>query len=388
MEETKVLELCAKHGLELNFNLSKYNTKVIDGISIELNSFIRDIFTIVDTLNSKEGKKGFLFGVSNIVKTTNIQPIRKRTIEVFKTQFKERIKEYFDLHGINFANPYCNAKEMKTDLSQLCESCPLAEKIQKGIEEQIVFEASEQKEILTESQFKNYLNTEVLDAQNAMKDVRLFEMQDKGSGVENQSFQSNRTKVYIWNKERIKALNGFSKDLEKPKQIAKSQKLEETAKEYRENYQPNLESFKNEFEADESSSIEIEIEQIKNSENKFWPALPMTEVIDHFKIMTEKKSKSGQPFLAEKQFISFLKRGFLNDETEPKQKINFAYGEKGLVINRFYQFFELLTNIDYGFSQKEKQKIVSLILNCFSNSDFTKSSISELLKPNKSKKKW
>jgi hypothetical protein len=137
---------------------------------------------------------------------------------------------------------------------------------------------------------------------------------------------------------------------------------------------------------DNSFDFDRELEQIKETENDFWKGYSMKNVINHFRVFTDLKSKNGKHFLTEVQFLSFLKRGFLKDETEPKQKINFKYGEKGLVVRRFYEFFIILT--DYEFSQKQKQKITDLIMRCFCNADFTESNISELLKPNGTKKRW
>ena len=66
---------------------------------------------------------------------------------------------------------YCTSKEFKKDISKLCEACPLIELINNGIESQILEEALEQKEILTESQFKEYVEKEILNAQEAMKNT-------------------------------------------------------------------------------------------------------------------------------------------------------------------------------------------------------------------------
>jgi hypothetical protein len=100
--------------------------------------------------------------------------------------------------------PYCTSKEFKTDLSELCEQCPLKEKIQQGIQDQIVFQAEEKKRIYTESQFTKYVTDEISSAEKSMNKVFLLEKQQHGS---NDGLRKNRIETYIWNKERIKALN-------------------------------------------------------------------------------------------------------------------------------------------------------------------------------------
>jgi len=77
------------------------------------------------------------------------------------------------------------------------------------------------------------------------------------------------------------------------------------------------------------------LSDISNSENLFWKGIPMEMVIEHFKVLLKSENKYGIPFLTTEQFISFLKRGFLNNKSEPKQKINFYPLKKVLVIKRF-----------------------------------------------------
>ena len=98
--------------------------------------------------------------------------------------------------------PTCTTKEFKDDISKLCDNCPLTEKIKKGIKEQIIFQTEQKKSILTDDQFKKYLNAEIENATKSM-DYMFMESQN------NTNFMSNIIEVYIWNKERIKALNSF-----------------------------------------------------------------------------------------------------------------------------------------------------------------------------------
>jgi hypothetical protein len=62
----------------------------------------------------------------------------------------------------------------------------------------------------------------------------------------------------------------------------------------------------------------------------------MPQVIEHFKVFTTTNSISGNKVLTEIQFISFIKKGFLNDSSQPKQSFNYANGEKGFIVKRFY----------------------------------------------------
>ncbi|GAB3995159.1 hypothetical protein GCM10028807_34600 [Spirosoma daeguense] len=98
---------------------------------------------------------------------------------------------------------HCTANEFKVDLSELCPKCPLIEYISTKIDEQIVFQANQQKEILTDIQFTEYCNAEITDAQKEMREASIYVQQDK----DDPKFRSSRILSYIWNKERIKALN-------------------------------------------------------------------------------------------------------------------------------------------------------------------------------------
>ena len=124
--------------------------------------------------------------------------------------------------------------------------------------------------------------------------------------------------------------------------------------------------------------------EISKVENRFNKSLPMAEVVKHFKVFTERKSKNGKPFLTPEQLISFLKKGFLGKQELPKQKINYSNTEKGLVILRFYELF-LLAVTNYG-EKNSKSKYINLVLNCFDNWD--KKSIEAFFKPNRIMQKW
>jgi len=53
----------------------------------------------------------------------------------------------------------------------------------------------------------------------------------------------------------------------------------------------------------------------------------MDKTINHFEILTTRKTKTEFLFNKE-QFISFLKRGFLNDKNQPVQKIKLSLAKR------------------------------------------------------------
>ena len=128
--------------------------------------------------------------------------------------------------------------------------------------------------------------------------------------------------------------------------------------------------------------IKRELHEIMNSENKFWRGLPMEFVINHFSVFTTSKSTNKNVFLTNEQFISFLRRGFLNDLTQPVQKINCAIGEKGKIIKTFYKFYELAT-VQYECTYT-KEIHIHLFTDCFNN--WTPESIKEFFVPNRVRK--
>ena len=99
----------------------------------------------------------------------------------------------------------CTSREFKMDISELCEKCPLAPLIVNGIENQIIKQANVKKELLSKDQFQRYVDSEIENATSTMQRMFLIEQQNKG--YKNDPHRANRIKTYIWNKERIKALN-------------------------------------------------------------------------------------------------------------------------------------------------------------------------------------
>lgn len=134
----------------------------------------------------------------------------------------------------------------------------------------------------------------------------------------------------------------------------------------------------------EKPSFESIINEIENSENRFWKGLPMKKVVEHFKVMTTRKNNNKDSYLTEEQFISFLKKGFLNDTNQLKQKINCSTGDKGFVILRFYELYDLAVS-QYA-HPRPKKPFINLFLDCFDN--WGESTVESFFKPNKTKEKW
>jgi hypothetical protein len=132
------------------------------------------------------------------------------------------------------------------------------------------------------------------------------------------------------------------------------------------------------FESFQTDNI---LSDIRNSENHFWKGLPMNKVVDHFILMTTRKNRNGEPYLTNEQLISFLRKGFLNDAAQPQHKINCTANEKGFVIKRFYQLYDL--SVAQYCHPAKKEKFINLFTDCFDNWD--KESVAALFKPNKVK---
>ncbi|QMU28126.1 hypothetical protein [Adhaeribacter radiodurans] len=138
------------------------------------------------------------------------------------------------------------------------------------------------------------------------------------------------------------------------------------------------------IEQPETNYDEILLE-IRGAENQFWKGLPMEGVIKHFEIMTKKKSKNGEVFLTNEQLLSFLKKGFLNDANQPMQKINCTTTEKGFIIKRFYELFDLAVS-QYAYPMNKKNRFINLFTDCFDNWDAK--TIPTFFKPGRTKEKW
>jgi hypothetical protein len=135
----------------------------------------------------------------------------------------------------------------------------------------------------------------------------------------------------------------------------------------------------------EFQNFDQEIGRLRAKENLFWKGIPMEVAIDHFIKLTTHKNKKREPYLTQSQFISFIKRSFLQQNQEAKQTLNIGNSENGAVIKLFYQFFDLAVA---GYGEKSKnEKYIRLVLDNFTNWD-TFSQVKSLFRKDKSSKIW
>jgi hypothetical protein len=132
-------------------------------------------------------------------------------------------------------------------------------------------------------------------------------------------------------------------------------------------------------------NFQNELEQLNKQDNKLHKGLPMNFIIEHLKVFVNINKKNAKKYLTEEQFISFIKRGFLNDETQPKQKINYVNGQRGFIILRFYQLFDMSVS-EYSYPSN-KSKFIEMIIDCFDNLG-TIDQVKSFFKPSKTKQIW
>lgn len=85
----------------------------------------------------------------------------------------------------------------------------------------------------------------------------------------------------------------------------------------------------------------VDFKSLLEMGNTFCRSMPMDIPIEHFKVLTIKKSKNGKPFLTQDEFEVFIKKAFLGIEGLEKQKFNQApKGEKFKIQYLFRQFYE------------------------------------------------
>lgn len=136
------------------------------------------------------------------------------------------------------------------------------------------------------------------------------------------------------------------------------------------------------FLADVINWCELEIERIQqiqehkksipdnsqDEENIFSKSMPISIANEHFKVLTERKSKNGQPFLTIEAFDYFIQRAFLGKD-KPKQTINWGDREKLFIVKRFYEFYNISWR-DYENTQQCTEKYIRLLTDNFTNWDY------------------
>jgi hypothetical protein len=130
--------------------------------------------------------------------------------------------------------------------------------------------------------------------------------------------------------------------------------------------------------------IEAFFSKIENEENLFCPGMPIKIPIEHFKVFVDRKNKSGNTYLTNEEFISFIKRAFINDKSIAKITLKIGNGERGFAVKRFYEFFTMAAN-EYEKTNQCRDKYLRLVTDNFNNWSYAK------LKnnfTNKTKKNW
>lgn len=96
----------------------------------------------------------------------------------------------------------CTTEGLKQDISELCQDCPLPGLIKEGIEQRTIAQAEALQHALPPAQFKAYLSREIEAAAKAL--ATLMQLAQRPGAL-----FPNITKQFLWNKERIKALQAF-----------------------------------------------------------------------------------------------------------------------------------------------------------------------------------
>lgn len=112
-------------------------------------------------------------------------------------------------------------------------------------------------------------------------------------------------------------------------------------------------------------NYEDEKRHILGLENRFHKALPIEVVFEHFEKLTTNHNKNKEPYLTKEQLISFIKKAFLADKTQLRQKINYAAGEKGKIIQHFYDMY-VIANSEWSYPTS-KSGFVNQFMDCFDN---------------------
>ena len=103
--------------------------------------------------------------------------------------------------------------------------------------------------------------------------------------------------------------------------------------------------------------------------NVFCPSMPLSIPKEHFKVLTDKESKNGQPFLTNEQFDLFIERAFCGNAEIPKQKINKGSREKLLVQSLFYEFYDNYC-MEYFSTMQCQDVFIKLLTDNFIGWDF------------------
>jgi len=103
---------------------------------------------------------------------------------------------------------YCTSDEFKYDLKELCDKCPLKERLSKAMKGRIKPKIKNLKQVLSNEQFDDYVKKEVLKAQTEMD--RMIDAEYRNRDNWKDPARKRRIEIYVWRKEQIKTLNELS----------------------------------------------------------------------------------------------------------------------------------------------------------------------------------
>jgi hypothetical protein len=124
-------------------------------------------------------------------------------------------------------------------------------------------------------------------------------------------------------------------------------------------------------------------DSLKNTFN----SMPIEQVRDHFKPLTEKENQNGKIWMSNDDFEIFIQRSFGGNKELSKPKINIGSIGKGAIIKLFHQFYS--ESYNGYFSLRNKEPFLNLLKNAFDTIHFEKVRIDNFKGDNsKSQYKW
>lgn len=116
------------------------------------------------------------------------------------------------------------------------------------------------------------------------------------------------------------------------------------------------------------NDFESFLQKKKKTEEKYFtsfcPAMPIEFPTEYFSWFLRQKSKNGKPYLTQEELDNFIEKAFMGTKNIEKIRINFAWGEKAIIIDKFFQFWQLSKEKTYEKS-KTRKKYISLLADNF-----------------------
>ena len=119
-------------------------------------------------------------------------------------------------------------------------------------------------------------------------------------------------------------------------------------------------------------------------ENLLIKKMPIEDVINHFKMLVEKRNKDSKHWITPEDFDVFIRRSFGLKLDLPKPEINIGPAGKYAVVKLFYLFYEKCLNY---MPNNKKEPFVNLLKDAFSTTRFNDLLIDNF-KKTKNKYEW